>query len=379
MIEEKKSTSVISEMRGRNVSLDLLRIITMLMIVMGHCLLHGGVIEAVTGTNSANYYITKTIYAFLLVHVNCFVLASGYFLCEGTFKVKKVLTLWGSAFFWSVLLYAILCGTGAAGFSLQGVVKAVLPFTQQRYWFLTNYLLMYILSPYMNILIRAMNRKQHASCIGVFFLVYICLQNLVFWREFTAVNSHDPLFFMFLYMAAAYIRRYPMPKCRWFLGYVICCGFVAFWTIVNPIVTTHVFGREIGDTAFNGYNSIPLVLGAICFFMAFVQMKVKSEWLSKMAVTLAPLTFGVYLIHDHQEMRGFLWKGLLKPYLYADKPYLILLVIGFAVGVFVVCAGLEKMRLYIRKLLKVELVTEKIGSMFSKIFDFGIDKMEKKD
>lgn len=36
MITEEKSTALILEKRGRNVSLDLLRIITMLMIVKGH-------------------------------------------------------------------------------------------------------------------------------------------------------------------------------------------------------------------------------------------------------------------------------------------------------------------------------------------------------
>lgn len=60
----------------------------MLRIVTGHWLQHGGILETVTGTASLNYYVSKTIYAFLLVHVNYFVLVSGYFLCEGIFKVK---------------------------------------------------------------------------------------------------------------------------------------------------------------------------------------------------------------------------------------------------------------------------------------------------
>ncbi len=166
--------------KQRNASLDLLRVLAMLMIVMGHCIGHGGVASALYGKTSFNYIIIETVNTFIHVHVNCFVLVSGYFLCTGKFKLSKWLQLWATALFWSVLLYVILSVTGNTGFSLKGLFRACLPFTNQRYWFLTTYLLMYMLSPICNIAIRSMDQKQHMTAIGAFFAVFICLQNVVY-------------------------------------------------------------------------------------------------------------------------------------------------------------------------------------------------------
>ena len=195
----------------RNIALDVLRIICMFLIVLGHSICHGQVLETIT-EYSANYFLINAMYTFLMVHVNCFVLISGYFLCTHEFSIKKAISLWVKAFFWSSLLYALLCVRGIIPFEVRGFIKALLPFTQQRYWFVTSYLLMYCLVPILNAAIKAMSKRQFAVFLTVFFLVYIVLQNLIFWREFTCVNSSNPLFFSFLYMVAAYIRLYPPKK-----------------------------------------------------------------------------------------------------------------------------------------------------------------------
>ncbi len=323
----------------RNASLDVLRVLAMLMIVIGHCLLHGGILSAASADSTGNYILAQIIYCMLKVHVNCFILVSGYFLCAGTFRLSKWLKLWGTAFFWSVSLYAVLCLTGSAAFSWVGLVKAFLPFSQQRYWFLTTYLLMYLLTPVCNAAIAQMTQKQHLISLLIFFLVFICYQNLVFWREFTAMNPRDPLFFLFLYFVAAYIRKYPFRrKYPWVLGYLLCVGFNAAWVIVEPILCTKLLGYEIGDTAFSGYHSIPYVLGSICFFMMFVQADIKG-WVGKLAVALSPLTFGIYLIHEQPEMRTFLWQTLLRPFRFADSSLMLPAVFLLSLGVFAACAA----------------------------------------
>ncbi len=340
----------------RNASLDVLRVLSMFMIVITHCLGHGGIGTALKDTLSLSYFEYIFASSFFQVHVNCFVLVSGYFLCTSTFKWSKVVKLWVTAFFWSVLLYLLtaIFGGEVFPFSIKELVKVCLPFTQQRYWFLTTYLLMYLLCPVCNSAIHAMNKRQHLSAIMTFFAVFIVLQNLTFWREFTLTGSHDPLFFIFLYFVAAYFRRYPPQKKRkWILGYVACMTFVALWRIVDPIITTYIFGYEVGDTAFIGYNSIPVVLGAVCLFLTFAQANIPGV-IAKAAVALAPLTFGVYLIHDNNQIRTLLWSILIKPSQFANSPYMIFIVMGISVIVFAVCALMEKGRLELFRVLKMD-------------------------
>ena len=67
--------------KERNMSLDLLRIICMLMVVWIHSFSHGGLFKALI-PGSANWYGANVLNAFGIVAVNCFVLrrvAAGVF------------------------------------------------------------------------------------------------------------------------------------------------------------------------------------------------------------------------------------------------------------------------------------------------------------
>ena len=62
----------------------------MFLIVLGHAMFHGHVLQALT-PNSVNDCMTSVLRAFLSVHVNCFVLLSGYFLCTQEFRPVRFL------------------------------------------------------------------------------------------------------------------------------------------------------------------------------------------------------------------------------------------------------------------------------------------------
>lgn len=65
----------------RNVSLDALRVFCMFLIVLGHAIIHGQVLESLA-PRSLNSYLVNVMRAFLSVHVDCFVMLSGYFLLQ---------------------------------------------------------------------------------------------------------------------------------------------------------------------------------------------------------------------------------------------------------------------------------------------------------
>ena len=74
----------------RESNFELLRVICMLMIITGHTLSWGGVLNA---SNSNIASIIYVIYAIILVEVNCFILLTGYFQSKSKFKVKKFINL----------------------------------------------------------------------------------------------------------------------------------------------------------------------------------------------------------------------------------------------------------------------------------------------
>lgn len=332
-----------------NVSLDMLRVVVMFLIVLSHVMLHGKVLEQ-TEVFTTNYYVNYIIYAFISVHVNCFVLISGYFLSTKALKYKQIFSLWGKMLFWSFFILLFLFAIGVVPFSFKTIIKALLPFTQQRYWFMTTYLLMYCLIPFLNAAISTLSKKQYQIALGLFFVIYVVLQNVFFWREFTSVNSRSPLFFAFLYLVGGYLRKYPIErKVPWFRSYVACSMLTAISRFILSYVTIKIFGTMYGETIFYSYNSITMVVGSICLFMTFQNMKMnKDSFLGKVALWISPLTLGVYLIHEQPEMRTWLW-SVLKPYQFANSSFIILIAVlmGQAILVFGVCCLLEKIRIIV--------------------------------
>lgn len=356
------SIEYVEQKQERNVSLDMLRVLVMVLIVLSHVMLHGKVIETIKPF-TVNYYISYIIYAFIYVQVNCFVLISGYFLSIKEFKYKQIFSLWRKMLFWSVCIFMILIAVGVESFSLKTSIKAFLPFTQQRYWFMTTYLLMYCLVPFLNAAISVMSKKQYKIALGLFFSIYIVLQNLFFWQEFTAVNSRSPLFFAFLYLVGGYLRKYPIEKkIPWFRIYIACSILTATSRFVLSYITMKMFGTMYGESIFYSYNSITIVIGSVCLFMTFRNLKLSKEsFLGKMALWASPLTLGVYLIHEQPELRTWLW-SVLKPYKFANSSFIVLVavLVGETILVFGLCCLLEKIRI---------VVTEKGINIGRKVFD----------
>lgn len=357
---------------NRNVSLDVLRVLIMFMIVLGHSLVHGGVLEK-TPLLSISYFSFYTLRSFLGVHVNCFLLLSGYFLSSKKLRLSKVLGLWLQMFFWSVLLFFAVTLIQGNPIDIKELIESLMPFTQQRYWFMTTYLLMYLLSPVLNAASATITKQQYNICLLIYFAVFICLQNIVMWREFTAVNPTDPLFFCFLYMLGAYFRKYPIQRnIPWLLMYVGCSAVTATSRFILEWLTILIFGEPMGGSILSGYCSITNVVGAVALFMIFVNLKLEdNSKIVGLAVNLSPLTLGIYLIHDHSNVRSFIW-NLLHPWSYVGSGGLLLVLLADSVVIFAVCCFLEWIR---QRLFEVCRINITVNNMSDKIEGWIIKKV----
>ena len=99
----------------RNSNIELLRIVSMLMIVILHFLMHGQILKW-SAFGSKEYAIYWMIEAFVFVSVNAFVLISGYFLCLSEFKVSRPMEIWSQELFYSIVC-TICCMAIGGGIS----------------------------------------------------------------------------------------------------------------------------------------------------------------------------------------------------------------------------------------------------------------------
>lgn len=355
----------------RSVLLDIFRCLIMFMIVLGHSLVHGGILEGVEVFTPA-YYGSYSLAIFLYVHVDCFVIMSGYLGYKKDFSCKKWFKLWVEMFFWSVLLFFIVSVLVGEGFTIKELVKSLMPFTQQRYWFMTTYLLMYLLTPLINKAIDRFDKMTFRKILIIYFVIFIVLQNVLFWREFTQVNERSPLFFCFLYMIGAYFNKYPVQrKIPWLWIYIGSCVIRIIYYFGISWITIPIFGKPVGETLLNGYCSFLTIIGATALFLTFATAKIKCEnrvW--GIFTVLSPLTLGVYLIHDNASVRVPLWK-FLNLARFINSGYLIVTLIVTSLIIFAICIIMEWVRLKVFAFIKLELLIEKIGGKL----DYLLNKM----
>lgn len=164
---------------NRESKFELLRIVAMIFIIIHHYAIHGGILMA--ETNEINKYVAIFIYSFGQVAVNIFILISGYFLINSKFSIKKFLKTILQVLFYTLAIFILyLIFKGAPDWYT--IKTCIFPIMSGTYWFITTYIMLYCLSPYINRLIENMNQKEHKNLIIL--LVIILCRNWLFFDKF---------------------------------------------------------------------------------------------------------------------------------------------------------------------------------------------------
>ena len=198
----------------RNSNHELMRIISMFLIVLGHTILKGYVL------NTSNQNI-KTIYLFILftliVHVNSYLLLTGYYQSKSTFKQKKIWSIVNANLFYRIVIMIIFLLLNIVSVSKIQLLKDISIFARD-YWFISCYIMLYCLSPFLNKLINSLNHKEFKLLIitgGIIFSIIPTITN----REFFAMDGYTLYNCIYLYFIGAYLREYPLEKSYLFKRY----------------------------------------------------------------------------------------------------------------------------------------------------------------
>ena len=346
--------------KNRNANMDLLRIVSMLLIVFLHSIDHSGVLENAENCGNAMYFYVRFTYMLCQVCVNLFVMLSGYFLVTSQFRLKKLVTLWMEAVFYALTLRLVFMLTGARAFSVVSLVSCFFPILTGRYWFITIYVGMYLIFPFLNILIRAMDKKQHA-------LLNICLFGLFsLWSSLhpsiAGMNSGGGwglAWFAVLYLAAAWLRLYYEPKGNAVRYLAVFAGIPALVALLRCARGGDVVPAIILRVVENWfrYDSAPVYLMTMGLFVGFLNIRISNEkWASRIRF-VAPLTFGVYLIHAHADVSPWSWEVLNMP-AKMDSALFPAIQVGVVLGIFAVCIAIDALRkATVGKLEEIPIIT----------------------
>lgn len=358
----------------RNSNYELLRIVAMFYIILFHVILHGKVIENSFGTVSALALFIKCI---TIVHVNSFILITGYFQCKSSFKFSKVWRLVNASLFYKILVLLILIPLGVITLNYLQIIKEVSFFNIRQYWFIKTYIFLYFLTPFINKLINNMSKGEFTKLLLTLFVILSLIPYLVGMEEFdnNGLNLYN---MVFMYLIGAYLRFYPLDKsylfkkCSKQLFQVILISICIMCIIFNvSILFTSYVCRDLNlifrdiyirvSSGYWYYSNPFVVIQSVAFFALFGTFNLKSKFINK----VSSLTLGIYLLHDNMYMSQNLYDflGVKGKPIYSSR--FILYILGVTILIFVVCALVEWLRQIIFKFIYNRKISKKIRDKYN--------------
>lgn len=322
-------------MKMRQAGFELLRIVAMLMIITLHYLDKGGILPGLASQPHTAGFLAWGLEALCVPAVNVYVLISAWFLAESDYRPGKAVKLWVQVIFYSVGIAAILVLAGVippGELDKYRVMNYVFPVVEEHYWFVTAYMLMYLFAPLMNDTLRKLPRKTYRQGLGLLVLLLSVSSSILPVRLPIDRLGYDALWFLFLYLVGAYLRYHGFGEkqhrktgaCVLALtGY-----FVSSALIYASLLCVYVFYLRTGSLGefINRqyqYNSIFCLSASVFLFWAFRNIRIPEGRAANMICRVASASFGVYLIHEHLEIR-YLWPVWLGVGKYADTPLFLL-------------------------------------------------------
>lgn len=348
--------------KERMSNFELMRIISMFMIVVWHVITRNELVRNTSGTVSL---VLSFLQFFLAVHVNSFMLLSGYFQVDKKIKIRKVIDLLFTSWFYRCLAVIIFVSLGLVTFSYVDIIKEIsfLDITD-NYWFINLYIALYLLAPFLNTMIKNFDQKEHRRCLITMTILFSIIPIITNGKNIDN-TGFSIIHFIYLYLIGAYLRKYPL-KDNWhfkryskekFKTIILCLGITSF--VLNFMLSSFskyllTFDNElinyIGTTLSyaEALYSNPLVLiQSIAYFVFFENTVIKSKVINKISTYM----LGVYMIHENKLVRTHIYE-FLNISENVNPLVAVLIVLGYALVIFILCIIIEALRTLIVKFFK---------------------------
>jgi hypothetical protein len=330
------------ENKLRSSNLELFRIIAMILIVAHHYVVNSGLLNCITSD------VTSAKSLFLLIFgwagktgINCFVLITGYFMCTSKITLRKGLKLLLEVELYKILIFIIFLATSYVDFSFKLMLKSILPITSLKTGFVSCYLVFFCFIPFLNILIHAMNQKQHITLTSLCLCIFSIFPCLHINITYSYVS-----WFMVIYLISSYIRLYP-PKVfsnQKLIGILMLLCISCSW--LSIYIGTYIYqftGKNLIYFLVADSNKPLAVLTAVVSFLFFKNLKIGY---SKFINTIAASAFGVLLIHANSDtMRQWLWKDILDNVGHYNSN-IFLHAILCVLGIYIICTIIDFIRIH---------------------------------
>lgn len=323
----------ISYKEKRLSNFELLRIVSMLIIIAYHYAVHGKF--SFDNITSFNYFWIQFLSLWGKLGVNCFVLITGYFLSnKKDFRWKSIIRFYLQVSLFSILIYVSFLLMGLEEFSVKMAIVNFFPIIYSWWWFPTTYFILNLISPFLNQFIDSVGKQGHLKCL----VIILTLWSVIPTFTTATMGGADVIWFVILYLVGAYIAKYPnkfiFSKKINLSIFIICTLFITLFMIFCNLAGTKFEFLQNYSRYFANQNTLLLVMQSFSLFCLFNSYNFGSS--VRIINFLSSMMFVVYLFHDNKLVRVVLWENIFRNATFQDSSFLFIHSICTILIVFIV-------------------------------------------
>lgn len=348
-------------------NIELLRNLSMFMVLAIHLFTKTSVLWNMNPKQPV-YAASWFLYGLCMTGVNCYVIISGYFLSDSHFKLEKLLKIYVQVLFYSVAI-ALIAKYVLGAEMVSSPAAVFLPITNSEYWFATIYLGMYCLTPFLNLFVKTLSKKQFQALLAVLSVLFSIIPTFLHADSWLGDGgAYGIVWFVFLYFIGACIKMYyqdNLHKKVWFLyaGVILLIPASKFVIMIVGSLQGYIGMDKVLriSEVFYSFNSVPALCASVLLFIGFLQVKIKNRKLIFAINLSSGMTFGIYLIHNNRNISHFLWGGVRIDYWLIEREniWIILLILCM---VFVICGLIEGIRKLVFRMLRLDSAVSKAAA-----------------
>jgi len=335
--------------KGRNYWIDLYRLLCMFLITTIHIIGYSHLTNAIS-PGHFNVYAISILQTLQHFSISGFTLISAYFLvtCEST--EKKIVKFWVQLVFFSVIILFLSLLLPIPPISFKLCLQSFFPVFSNHFWYPVNYIFLLFLAPVLNKGICRLTKKELFSVIVFFvFVVSIFFHINPFFDPsvFLGHSSHGLIWFILLYLIAAYIRIHGVSKPLLFGPICFSVSAICMFALVllqngclGFFSEQSIFMVALSRIHILDNNSILSLMLAVSSFIMFMNFKSTSNNIAThMILCSAPSMFPIYLIQEHNAIRQFLW-DFIDITKWANSYWLLAVILLVFILIWIVSIGL---------------------------------------
>lgn len=292
------------------------------------------------------------------------------------FSARRIIKLYFNTWIFSSSLgvFTLLLGFHP---QLKYVIAGFIPFISKNLWFVSTYIGLLLLSPWLNKLLELPKTSLLKLNIVLCFLI----------SGFATIWAFKPMedrwlatliYFSFAYLFIGYYKKYHNKQCK-NKERILMLGVLLYITIVyTPLITKYFVKNDalcnaidlICSNYLGDYRTIPNMFISMSIFNYFRFLKMDYN---KYINHIASGAFTTYVVHQTQSFYPILWHDIFQcDNFYVNYDYPVVYAMIVTIIVYTMCLALEMPRKkviepYILSRKLIHVIEERIDHFYSKV------------